>query len=77
VTALRADCERLAAENDGLRDRIMSMQAHEFVHKHECPHWRLGSKHGPCTCGHDHRFESNPGMYDTQHRYCAICGVAE
>lgn len=24
-----------------------------------------------------HRFSSNPGMYDTQHRYCEICGVAE
>lgn len=27
----------------------------------------------PC----DHRFEADPGMYDTSHRYCAKCGRAE
>lgn len=27
-----------------------------------------------CT---EHRFESNPGMYDTSHRYCTKCGMAE
>lgn len=25
----------------------------------------------------DHRFESDPGMYDTLHRYCTKCGRAE
>lgn len=33
----------------------------------------LRTGEGPC----DHRFESNPGMYDTSHRYCAKCGRAE
>jgi len=27
----------------------------------------------PCQ----HRFTANPGMYDTSHPYCEICGVAE
>ena len=25
----------------------------------------------------NHLFESNPGLWDTQHRYCAKCGMAE
>lgn len=23
----------------------------EAVHAHACPYWRLGRRHGPCTCG--------------------------
>ena len=29
------------------------------------------------TCVTGHFFESNPGLYDTSHRYCTRCGVAE
>lgn len=29
---------------------------------------------GACT---DHNFEANPGMYDSQRRFCAKCGMVE
>jgi hypothetical protein len=25
----------------------------------------------------EHRFEANPGLWDTRHRYCALCGMVE
>ncbi len=24
---------------------------HQERHEYECPYWRMGKKHGPCTCG--------------------------
>ena len=37
----------------------------------------LGTPQVQQTCATGHAFASNPGLYDTKHRYCTRCGVAE
>lgn len=63
------ECERYAAIGDGaIAAKVIGSRIREKITA-----LAPATKEGACA----HRFESNHGLWDTQHRYCAKCGRAE